>query len=172
MPNGHTFIANADQLIEVDATNRVVFSFRPDNDTIMKALKLPNGEAICLTYNDVRLLRVDNSGKLVGSFKVDLGMKLSGGRIYGLANGNVLIPHHSEGKVMEYDPTGKVVWQVSVKSPIAATRLPNGNTLVTSMEPQQYRAVELDRTGQEVWQYQADTRVTRLPLRKSRRSRP
>ena len=106
-------------------------------------------------------MRVDAKGKMVGSFKVDLGTKLSGGRLYGQANGNVLIPCHSENKVVEYDRNGRQVWQVTVKAPIAALRLPNGNTLVTSMDPRPYQAIEFDRDGQEVWHYQADTRVTR-----------
>jgi hypothetical protein len=46
-----------------------------------------------------------------------------------------------------------------VEEPVAAVRLPNGNTLVTSMT--QNRAVELDRAGKEVWQYKGETRVTR-----------
>ena len=43
--------------------------------------------------------------------------------------------------------------------PIVATRLPNGNTLVTSFNQQ--RAVEIDSNGKEVWEYKTDTRVTR-----------
>ena len=41
-----------------------------------------------------------------------------------------------------------------------ALRLPDGNTLVTSMNPE-VGAVELDRAGNEVWSYRAGTRVTR-----------
>jgi hypothetical protein len=52
-----------------------------------------------------------------------------------------------------------VVWQVPFNQPIAAVRLANGNTLVTSYN--QKRAVELDRAGKEVWEYKTDTRVTR-----------
>ena len=37
-------------------------------------------------------------------------------------------------------------------------RLPNGNTLVTTMAR---GAVEFDRNGQEVWTYRSTTRVTR-----------
>jgi hypothetical protein len=62
-------------------------------------------------------------------------------------------------QVAEYDTNGKAVWQVSFNQPIAAVRLANGDTLVTSYnEP---RAVELDRTGKEVWEYKSNTRVTR-----------
>jgi hypothetical protein len=42
----------------------------------------------------------------------------------------------------------------------AAVRLLNGHTLVTFMN--QPRAVELDRSGKEVWDYKAEGRVTRL----------
>jgi outer membrane protein assembly factor BamB len=70
------------------------------------------------------------------------------------------VPHNAENKVVEYDPTGKVLWEVTVDAPIAATRLPNGNTLVTSMLPQR-GAVEFNRNGEEVWTYKTETRVTR-----------
>ncbi len=60
---------------------------------------------------------------------------------------------------MEQDAQGKVVWEVDFSMPIVATRLPNGNTLVTSFNQQ--RAVELDPHGKEVWQYKTETRVTR-----------
>jgi hypothetical protein len=47
-----------------------------------------------------------------------------------------------------------------VEKPIAATRLPNGNTMITSMNPR-VGALEVDRAGHIVWQFTADTRVTR-----------
>jgi len=49
---------------------------------------------------------------------------------------------------------------VKIDQPIAATRLPNGNTLVTTMLPNR-GAVEFDRLGNEVWTYRTNTRVTR-----------
>jgi len=160
LPNGNTFIATDLQLEEVNAQGKVVFTFSPpDGDRIMKAMKLPNGESICLT-NDARVLRVDANGKILNKFDVPLGTRLFGGRIYGLNNGRILIPHNAENKVVEYDRDGKPIWEVVVQQPIAALRLPNGNTLVTSMS--ENRAIEFDRNGREVWQYRAEnTRVTR-----------
>jgi hypothetical protein len=51
---------------------------------------------------------------------------------------------------------------VTVPEPIVATRLANGNTLVTSGMTEN-RAVEFDRTGkEEVWLYRSsESRVTR-----------
>ena len=43
--------------------------------------------------------------------------------------------------------------------PINAVRLPTGNTMVTSMS--QMRAVEVDRTGNVVWEFTSNTRVNR-----------
>jgi hypothetical protein len=77
-----------------------------------------------------------------------------------LSNGHVLVPCNLENKVLEYNGAGKVVWEVNVDQPIAATRLPNGNTLITSMLPNR-GAIEVDRTGTVVWQYLSNTRVTR-----------
>ena len=62
-------------------------------------------------------------------------------------------------RVVEYDPQGRIVWEIAVEQPIVATRLPDGNTLVTSMN--QLRAVELDRAGRQVWEFRSTTRVTR-----------
>ena len=79
-----------------------------------------------------------------------------------LPNGRVLVPHNQEGKVIEYDRQGKIIWEVRAEAPIAATRLPNGNTLITSMSPD-VGAFEVDRAGAHVWSYQhaSYTRVTR-----------
>lgn len=79
-----------------------------------------------------------------------------------LPNGRVLVPHNGEGKVVEYDSRGKIVWEVPFAQPIAAMRLPNGNTLITSMDPD-VGAIEVDRAGAEVWTYRdpSSTRVTR-----------
>jgi hypothetical protein len=62
-------------------------------------------------------------------------------------------------RVVERDADGKVVRTLPVAEPIAAVYLPNGHLLVTSMS--QKRAVELDRSGKEVWEYKRTTRVTR-----------
>src|SRR5262249_39943512 len=117
------------------------------------------GDAGCLT-SEGRFVRLDKDGKEVGSFKVELGTRLFGGRIHVLANGRVLIPHNAENKVIEYDVAGKGGWSVAVGQPGGAARFANGNTLVTTMLPAR-GAVEFDRNGHEVWNYRTNTRITR-----------
>src|SRR6202042_1525450 len=46
--------------------------------------------------------------------------------------GTILAAHMDNNKVVEYDMTGKVIWQINIPSPWAANRLANGDTLITS----------------------------------------
>ena len=164
LPNGNTFIATAYKLLEFDKNDNTVLDISISDDgqqKIMKAMKLDNGEIVCMQV-DGRIVRYDSRGTLLHSFPIPIGTRLFGGRIQMLLGGRVLVPHHGEGKVVEYDGQGKIVWEVPFDSPIAATRLPNGNTLITSMNPW-VGAVEVDRAGTHLWSYQhaSNTRVTR-----------
>lgn len=164
LPNGNTFIATANQFLEYDKDDNTVLSVRlaPDGQQKnMKSMKLANGEIVSM-QSDARIVRYDAKGNELSSFQVAMGMRLFGGRLHMLPNGRVLVPHHGEGKVAEYDSRGKVVWEVNFDQPIVASRLPNGNTLITSMNPW-VGAVEVDRLGNHVWSYQhaSNTRVTR-----------
>jgi len=164
LANGNTFIATDAELIEVDRDNKQVMSVSmPNGERVMKAMKLPNSEIAVLT-SEARIVRMDSTGKELSSFVIDIGVRLFGGRIHMQSNGRVLVPHNGENKVVEYDARGKAIWEVSVDQPIAATRLPNGNTIVTTMLPAR-GAIEFDRAGNEVWSFRAATRVTRAMRR-------
>jgi PQQ-like domain len=164
LPNGNTFVATDVTLFEFDKDGKEVVKIEMpgENKRVMKALKLPNGEIACLT-TDARVARLDAAGKEIHSFAVSISMRLFGGRIDMLSSGRVLVPHNGEDKVVEYDSQGKVVWEVAVAKPVSALRLPNGNTLVTSMDGS-IGAVEFDRAGNQVWHFSTNApgnRVTR-----------
>lgn len=164
LPNGNTFIVTDLRLIEVNKEGKEVFDFGlPSGEKFMKGMKLPNGEIAVLT-NEARVVRLDPTGKEISAFTVSMGARLFGGRIHMLPSGRVLVPQNQENKVVEYDSHGKAIWEVSVEQPVAATRLPNGNTLVTTMLPGR-GAVEFDRAGHEVWSFRTYTRVTRAVRR-------
>ncbi len=160
LASGNTFVATDSGLYEFDPQGKELSKVTgPEGERIMKASKLPGGDFAILTSAS-RIYRLDPKGEIRTQFNVNLGMKLFGGRIHMLPNGRVLVPHNAEHKVVEYDATGKILWEANIEAPIAATRLPNGNTLVTSMLPQR-GAVEFNRKGEKVWEYQSETRVTR-----------
>jgi hypothetical protein len=67
----------------------------------------------------------------------------------------ILVGHMSEGKVVEYDLEGKVVWQAAAKNPWSAVRLSNGNTLIAGDAAKYVR--EINPKGETVWEIaQAD----------------
>jgi outer membrane protein assembly factor BamB len=69
--------------------------------------------------------------------------------------GTILVPHMGEGKVVEYDQTGKEIWSVPAKSPWQALRLDNGDTLISGDAHSYVR--EVNPKGDTVWELtQAD----------------
>jgi hypothetical protein len=161
LSNRHTFVATVSQWLEFDENGDEVMSFgMPDGERLMKVNKMPGGDIVALTSSG-RVVRMDEKGKVLSSFLIETS-GLSGGRIDVLPNGHVLVP--GENKVIEYDTQGEIVWEMAAPEPVAATRLPNGNTLVTTFSPQT-GAIEFDRHGHETgWSFRQPksfTRVTR-----------
>jgi HEAT repeat protein len=143
--NGHTFIACRNQLLEVDRTGRAVFTIaRPAND-VLTARRLRDGQIVCVT-NQRQVLRLDAAGKELKSFTVPM---LMGNGLDVLPNGHLLVCVTWMNKVTEYDGEGRAVGELTVTAPMAACRLPGGNTLVAQ---QQWPAkvLEVDRGGKTV----------------------
>lgn len=159
LPNGNTFIAYKQGLVEVDPKGNSVWTYsRPGGDIIMRARKLPGGDVIMITQLGVaRFVRIDRFGKDVCSFGVEV--YTSGGRIDLTPAGNVLIPELHNMRVVERKMDGTIAREIKVEQPITALALPGGNIIITSMT--QKRAYEIDRSGKEVWELKRDTRVTR-----------
>lgn len=156
LPNGNTFMACRNQMLEVDRTGKQVVNHQRPGHDLMAARKLPNGQIAFITANGT-YHRMDAAGKVVKSFAV--GPVQTFVRMDVLPNGRVVVPQYGASKVVEYDADGKPIWQANVQNPVSAMRLPNGNTLVASLSGQ--RALELDRQGKEVWTHPTGTQVWR-----------
>jgi hypothetical protein len=61
----------------------------------------------------------------------------------------ILVAEHSANRVSERDVKGKIVWKHSVIGPLAAQRLSNGNTFITTTQ----ELMEIDKNGKEVFRY-------------------
>ncbi len=146
LPNGNTFIGTRVQLLEIDPRGTQVFHHQRVGDQILAVRHLRDGQVAYVTYQG-NYVRLDRAGKLVKSFRVPYNpaFGINGAEV--LPGDRVLISTFSNGKVTEYDASGKVQWEASVPGPGCLTRLPNGHTLVTSAG---LRVVELDRTGKIV----------------------
>jgi HEAT repeat protein len=146
-PNGNTFIAMSNGLIEVDRSGKEVFTYQRPNYDIMSGHKGPDGQMAIVTNNGM-VVRFDSRGKETKSFSIGGQAPWS---VEVLSNGNVLVPHPGYNRVVEYNADGKIVWEAAVQNPFSATRLPNGNTVVGSYN--QRKVVELNRGGRVVWEY-------------------
>jgi hypothetical protein len=75
--------------------------------------------------------------------------------------GTILVPHLSEGKVVEYDLDGKAVWSIQAPNVWAAVRLPNGHTLLSGDARAYVR--EVNQRGETVWEFtQSDVPAIKL----------
>jgi HEAT repeat protein len=159
LPNGNTFIASRNLLLEVEPGGREVFSHSRSAHDVTSAAKLHDGQYVCLTSSGM-CLRLDASGKEVRSIAV--GQCPLGGLTV-LPNDRLLVPLYSKQKVVEIDGSGKVVWDVAVQAPTSAQRLPNGNTLVSSIATR--RIVEIDPLGKTVAEQSIEGRPWRVRRR-------
>lgn len=62
--------------------------------------------------------------------------------------GTYLVAHMDMGKLAEYDENGKAVWSAPAPRVWAATRLPNGNTLIGGATVR-----EINPSGETVWEF-------------------
>ena len=156
LANGNTFIAMQGRLIEIDRNKNEVWSYQRPNNDIFRARKLPNGEVAFITNqgNSATYLRMEpRTQKINKSFLVS-PVQLQWGSMDVLPNGNVLVPHYNQARVIEYNQDGGQLGNpINVALPNSVVRLPNGNNLVTSYGQRQ---VYEFRGNEQVWNYQAD----------------
>jgi hypothetical protein len=148
------------QLMEVDRTGKEILTIARPLQDVMSAWKTRDGQIVLITNHGL-YLRLDGAGKEVKQVRLQ---GVAGFANELLPNGNILVPLTWQNNVTEYDPEGKVVWQATVIQPQAATRLANGNTLV-SCQQQPPRIVELDRSGKQVGEIKTGMFTTRMRRR-------
>jgi hypothetical protein len=72
-------------------------------------------------------------------------------RVRYTAQGTYLVPFLNMGNVVEYDKNFKEVWSYKIRSPWAAIRLKNGDTLITDEGDKLTR--EVNPKGETVWEF-------------------
>jgi hypothetical protein len=150
-PDGHTFIACRDRLLEVDAEGAQQFRIDWPAGDILSAAR--DAEGVVFVTQSGKCHRVDTDGKpLREPFAVAPVRSFC--RISLLDGGRVLIPEYARDRVAEYDSAGKLVWSAEFAAPTSAVRLPTGRTLAASYPNR--RVVELDRAGKLTWEYAAE----------------
>jgi hypothetical protein len=75
-------------------------------------------------------------------------------RVRYTAQGTYLVPFLNMSNVVEYDKDFNEVWSYHIRSPWAAVRLKNGNTLITDEGDKLTR--EVNPKGETVWEFKSD----------------
>jgi hypothetical protein len=124
------------------------------------AQRLDNGHTVIADNGKHRVIEIDENKKIVWSFDVPNSNERKSPtmrQVRRLENGNTLICASTLDKVIEVSPEGKTVWEYALPFPYLATRLANGNTLISSGDgygsPQGFFVIEVDKGGKTVWKY-------------------
>ena len=183
LADGNTMVAESGnrRIVELDRDGQIVKEVPltvenpdPHRDTRM-ARKLENGHYLVCHEADGRVREYDSKGKVVWSYKLDLGGRAEspghgpeghGTAVYGairLANGNTVIAGGNNNRVLEVNAEGKVVWKIDQKELPGITlawvttlhALPNGNLIVGNCHagPGNPQLFEVTRDKQVVWTF-------------------
>jgi len=162
LPNGNTLIVTRTEMLEIDRNQKEIFHYNNRLDgEIAHAQKLRNGQYGVITASG-SYVRLDRTGKELRNIRVQ-PMNYYGGAADVLPGDRVVIPTQQGNKVVEYNSSGKIVWEVNAQYPTSASRLPNGNTLVACIGNS--HVVEYNRAGKVVWEYSQNIRPSRARRR-------
>ena len=155
LPNGNTFIASYNMVMEVRPDKTEVYRISPGPQFYMfSAHKAKNGHIAAITAQG-QIIEMDTptqgatAAKIVNTVQAQtLGNWCS---VELQPNGNYLVAsmNPNNGVVREFDRKGTEVWNKSVPGAFRATKLPNGNVVVASMTTRQ--VTEIDRAGTTRW---------------------
>ena len=183
LDNGHTMIVELGKqprIVEVDNEGEIIHevALQPETDNVhmqtRMARKLPTGNYLAPHLLAFAVKEYTPSGEVVKTFKTDL--EQLGGKeaenwpftAIRLDNGNTVITLTHGNKIIEVDPDGVVVWQMSNEDvedaifadPCGAQRLPNGNTVIASYAAQEgVKLFEVTPEREVVWTYEGPHRA-------------
>lgn len=183
LADGTTMVAESGnrRIVEVDRDGTIVKEIPlvvenpdPHRDTRM-ARKLENGNYLVCHEGDGCVREYDSKGKVVWSYKLDLGGRAAapghgpeghGTAVYSairLANGNTVIAGGNNNRVLEVNAEGKIVWKIDQNELPGITlawvtslhALPNGNVIVGNCHagPDNPQLFEVTRDKKVVWTF-------------------
>ena len=146
-------------VVEVDRDGKTLFEFKGTQSEVNTVQPLGEGKVLLTEAGDKpRILEVNREGKVLAEIPLEAQTKdhhLQTRMTRKLANGNYLVPQLLDKVVREYDPKGKIVWEVRTPHwPFTAIRLPDGHTLIGCTLGN--LVIEVDKDGKEVWRVTND----------------
>ncbi|MGE3807831.1 MAG: HEAT repeat domain-containing protein [Gemmataceae bacterium] len=163
LPNGNTFVATLNQVLEVRRDKTTVYSHMVPGSQITYAQKLRNGNIAHISTNGF-LVEMDEAGKEKKRTRVG-GNTTEWLTFETLPGNRFLVPQQRNNRISEYDSAGKEVFGVEVnnQAPYSAVKLSNGHYIACSMN--RSMVYEVDRSGKVIW----EERLPGRPFRVRRR---
>ena len=134
----------------VDRAGKTIFDY-PYNDEIMSCQPMPNGNILVNECDAGRITEINREGKALRSFDVRAkGKGHATARFIRLTPQNtVLVGECYSNKMREYEFSGKLIKEWDLPMAYSATRLANGNTLISGYKPA--HLVEIAPDGKTAW---------------------
>ncbi len=157
LPNGNVIFSRMSGAGEVNPQGQLVWDYPAPAGTEIHSIQAigENRVLIMRNGNPAQAMIINTrSGAVEREIPIPTIVKGTHGQFRHMrmtAAGTLLVPHLSEGKVVEYDLDGKPLWSVEAKSPWSAVRLRNGNTLIAGDWSRYVR--EVDPAGRTVWEF-------------------
>ena len=163
LKSGNVLIVT-NEVQEVAPDKSIVWSVgKPTVEIAEAAQRLDNGHTVVADNGKHAVLELDENKKEVWRFDVpniNKRPRPTMRQVRRLANGNTLICASTEDEVWEVNPAKEIVWRYKIPFPYLATRLENGNTMISSGDgygsPKGWYLIEVDKEGKTVWQYGGD----------------
>jgi hypothetical protein len=163
LADGHTMVATASSLIEIDGSQEEVSNHNREQDgSIVCAQKVRNGHVVYITDRG-RVVEFDPQGDGKVVYRFNVGNPGGPCGVEWLPNGRYLVALSGPGKIMEVDRGGRVLWEVKVAGAHQALPLPNGHYLVACQSPK--RLAEVDLAGKIIWEKRTRGRPIRIHRR-------
>jgi hypothetical protein len=157
LSSSKTYPGGAAVLVGKDG--KLLFEFKGTQSEVNTVQPLGDGKVLLTEAGDKpRILEIGRNGKVLAEVPLQAQTKdhhLQTRMTRKLANGNYLVPQLLDRVVREYDPKGKVVWEVKTPHmPFTAIRLPDGNALIGCTLGN--LVIEVERDGKEAWRVSND----------------
>ncbi len=155
LPSGNILWAHTNGASEVTPNKQVVWDYpAPPGTEIHSVQPISNHEVLVMqSGTPATLLEIDTSSRTIEKSLViptTAAVHDQFRIVRKTATGTYIVPYLSENKVCEYDPQGVLLWSVPAEEPWAASRLSNGDVLISGGCKHYIREISPD--GHAMWE--------------------
>jgi hypothetical protein len=159
LSNGHILFSRMAYAAEVTPQKKIVWRLDAPKGTEIHTVQ-PIGLDRVLVVENGTPARLMIINKKTGAIEVQhtIPQSVTGAGVHGqfrrarvTDKGTYLLPCLQTGQVLEYDKDFNEIWSYKIKSPWAAIRLKNGNTLIS--DERDSLAREVSPKGETVWEF-------------------